>query len=82
LKKIILNFLTLNALCLKLFGQSDSLFWNSQLAEIAKPTSQYGWVIFKDEVSLNPTTIFQEHKSAFHLGNYDTMTLVEQKHFY
>lgn len=51
-------------------------FRNRDMAAIAEPTSNWGWVDFREDVQLNPSTLFEDHKAAFLLGPDDKMVLV------
>jgi len=60
-------------------AQAKKEFWNADLMLIAKPSSQAGAIEFKNDVTLNATTIFEDHKSAFGLSNNDEMLLHKTK---
>ena len=40
---------------------------SKDLASIAEPVTTAGWIKFRPEVNVNPTTLFQEYAAAFHL---------------
>lgn len=81
MKKIITTILalTIGANCFMISAQqadinkSDSL--NSKMKKIAKPESKLNWIIFKDDIKIDPKTIFIEYKSEFNLKENDTMVL-------
>ncbi len=37
------------------------------IADIAEPVTEPGWIKFKPEGRINPRTLFTEHAAAFHL---------------
>ncbi|MBI4648811.1 MAG: M4 family metallopeptidase [Bacteroidia bacterium] len=61
-----------------IYAQTDTTFWNSELNKIAKTTSQPGWIIFRDDVQINPENIFQQHKISFGLKADDDMILYKE----
>lgn len=73
--------LAMGVTCIKVTAQqtdhnNDDLL-NSQMKEIAKPESIPTWIKFKDDIIIDPITIFLEHKVAFNLKENDKMVLYE-----
>jgi len=56
-------------------NRRDSL--NSQMKKIAKPESEPNWIKIKEDIKIDPKTIFIEYRSAFNLKEYDKMVLYE-----
>lgn len=52
---------------------------NSELEKIIKYSGASGWFEFKEDVRINPISIFVDYKTAFNLGIYDEMRLMSQK---
>jgi bacillolysin len=53
--------------------KSDSL--NSLMKKIAIPESKQNWIKFKDDIKVNPLTIFIDYKAEFNLSDNDAMIL-------
>ena len=52
-----------------LYAQVDTLFWNKEIAKIATPTSNAGWINIKPEVFIASSTFFiNEKKKHLVLG--------------
>lgn len=73
------NYKITLALAVCLFGAhiAPAQLANRQLATIALPTSKQGWVNFRDDVALEPATVFSNYKEAFNLGENDEMKPVK-----
>jgi len=50
---------------------------NPQMKKIAKPESEPNWIKFKEDVRIEPKTIFIDYKSAFNLKEDDEMIIYE-----
>lgn len=78
MKKII-TYITLGLLnCLMLPNSAHAQSrLNNKLFSIAENSSKPGWLEFRNDVELNPATLFTDYKAAFDLGNEDEMRLVK-----
>ncbi len=66
------------SLLLSTFVWAQNTFFdsmNTALKQISTPESEENFIKFKTSEKINPSTVFEEYKTAFGLPEFDNMTI-------